>query len=154
MTAWAGRSIARFASNAGFYGDDLKTAVAVALVASGGNDHYDVTAGIPGAGRWQGLWAIDVDEHPELAAYDMGDPYQAARAAKQLTDDAGSFGWSAVWRNGLHLMQLEHAGTETTRQPFTETAQASTGTEARDHHRHALHARLASIHNGTSSKGI
>jgi Lysozyme like domain len=120
MTTWAARSIAKFARDGGFYGDDVKVATAIALAATGGHDHYDMRAGVPGSGHWMGLWAIDADEHPDLVARDLLDPYAAARAAKQLTDDADGFDWSPVWRNGSYRTLLEHAGVESGREPFTE----------------------------------
>lgn len=154
MSYWAGRSIAAFAKGAGFFGDDVKTAVAIALAASGGYDHYDVHAGVPGAGHWQGLWAIDTDLWPEHAHLDLHDPWRNAEAAYASTIMGNGFGWSAVYRNNVYRMQLAHAATETSYQPFTESPRSSMGAEARDSQREAINSRIMAIQQRSTLRGL
>ena len=71
--------ISGYASQAGFTGDDLTTAVAIAFAESGGDPlaHGDTTMG---AGSL-GLWQIYVDAHPEFAGMNLYDPATNALAA-------------------------------------------------------------------------
>jgi Lysozyme like domain len=154
MTAWNGRSIAEFARRAGFYGDDVKIATAIALAASGGHDSYDVQAGVPGAGHWQGLWAIDTDLWPEHADLDLHVPQTNAKAAYQSTIMSNGYDWSAVYRNNVYRMFLDHAGTEASYMPFTGDGNTSTGAEAFENQRVALRGRLSSLRRHPTFGGL
>lgn len=118
---WEAPSIARFATEAGFVRPDVHTATALALASSGGLDHYDLSAGIPGAGRWVGLWGLNVDEWPEYAADELTDPERAAQVAYELTQRCVGFGWSSSWRAGRERHWLDHVIAAHGRDPFTET---------------------------------
>ena len=79
-------NIARAAYDAGFRGQDLLTAVAVAYAESGGNpNNYNPEVNAkggtpPGMGSY-GLWQIYRKAHPEFASWDLTDPATNARAA-------------------------------------------------------------------------
>lgn len=82
--------IAQYASNAGFSGDDLVTAVAIALAESSGN---------PGAvgdnGTSIGLWQIHYTVHPEFDVNQLKDPQYNAQAAYSLYSRRHGFNdWS------------------------------------------------------------
>jgi len=117
---WEAPSISRFAQTAGFAPPALHTATAIALAGSGGIDHYDVRAGVPGCGRWVGLWALNTDEWPEYRPDDLHDPQAAANVAYALTVRCAGFGWSAVWRAGHDRRWAAHAATASSLDPFLE----------------------------------
>jgi hypothetical protein len=90
--------IAQYAADAGFQGDDLTIAVAVALAESGGktgayNPVTNLDSGAPastpqGQGA-TGLWQIYVKVHPEFSGWDLTDPAQNAAAAFSVWSAAG-----------------------------------------------------------------
>jgi len=101
------------ASNAGFEGSDLITAVAVALAESGGNPkayNPEVAAGTP-AGRGSfGLWQIYRKAHPEFDGWDLFDPQQNATAAFQVFTAAGdSFSPWSTFKSGAYQAHLAAA---------------------------------------------
>jgi hypothetical protein len=76
--------IATYASSAGFSGNDLVTAVAVALAESGGDPS------IPGDnGTSMGLWQIHFTVHPQFNGWDLTDPQTNANAAYSLYNARG-----------------------------------------------------------------
>lgn len=106
--------IASLAAAAGFQGNDLTTAIAVALGESGGNtgppDGDQSLA--PGNGPSKGLWQINIgrNAHPEMASWNLYDPPTNAAAAFQIyTAGGGSFRpWSA-FTNGRYVNYLSAA---------------------------------------------
>lgn len=70
--------ISSYAQNAGFSGDDLNTAVAIALAESSGNPQAvgDLTLGVS-----VGLWQINLKAHPEYTQDELYDPQKNANAA-------------------------------------------------------------------------
>lgn len=85
--------IAQYAAGAGFYGDDLITAVAVALAESGGNPkayNPEIQAGAPTGKGSYGLWQIYSNKHPEDAMLDLFEPAANAAAAYGVYSDAGN----------------------------------------------------------------
>ncbi len=94
--------ISQYASNAGFVGNDLETAVAIALAESGGDTEalgdVDITLG----GSW-GLWQINLKWHPEF--YDdpnsLQDPQTNARAAYDIYRHGGFNAWS-TYKSGRY----------------------------------------------------
>lgn len=85
--------IAQYAAGAGFYGEDLVTAVAVALAESGGNSHAynpETQAGAPQGKGSFGLWQIYLNAHPEFAMLDLYDPAANAAAAFSVYAAAGN----------------------------------------------------------------
>lgn len=113
-------TITHFARDAGFVSADVAPAVAIALAASHGIPHYDISAGVPGAGRWVGLWGINVDEWTDYLADELHDPTRAATAAHELTVRVGGFGWSAHWRAGADRAWRDVAVAGSVGAPFQE----------------------------------
>jgi Lysozyme like domain len=101
VTAWGSPAIATIAKAAGFSGDALHDAVALALAASGGADHYRYNPiSLPGAER-QGLWAIRVDEVPPDRIVDLFNANHCAAIARELwVASSKSFGWHPAWVSG------------------------------------------------------
>lgn len=99
--------IAQYAANAGFTGDDLVTAVAIALAESSGNPNADNTAD-PGGSI--GLWQIDRGYHPEFAGEDLTDPQTNANAAFSVYSAAGnSFSPWSTFKNGAYQAHIAEA---------------------------------------------
>lgn len=101
MTAWGSAMVAKIAKGAGFGGEALHDAVALALAASGGADHYQHNPiSSPGAER-RGLWAIRVDEVPGGEAADLFNADVNAAIARALWElSSGTFGWHPAWVSG------------------------------------------------------
>lgn len=101
VTSWGPKPIADWAQAAGFKGEELFDAVALALAVSNGADHYAhnaITA--PGAER-RGLWGIRRDEVPDDMPLDLHNPQHNARVARALwVASGGSFAWHPTWING------------------------------------------------------
>jgi hypothetical protein len=112
------------AANAGFSGDDLATAVAVALVESeGGNPQAynpETAAGAPQGQGSFGLWQIYLHAHPEYAGVNLFDPQTNAAAAFAVYSAAGnSFRPWSTFTAGSYLAHLDAvnqvlAGSDTT----------------------------------------
>lgn len=105
--------ITTVAANAGFSGDDLTTAVAVALAESGGNPnaHGDTSLG-SGTGSF-GLWQIYSDAHPEYGPdfTKLFDPQTNADAAYAIYSAAGnSFKPWTTFKTGSYQGFMESAG--------------------------------------------
>jgi Lysozyme like domain len=98
-------TIADVASNAGFSGVDLVTAVAIAYAESSGN---------PGAvgdnGDSIGLWQINLPNHPEYQGVDLTDPQTNANAAFAIYSAAGnSFSPWTTFKTGAYESNLPQA---------------------------------------------
>lgn len=103
-------TIAGYATQAGFSGNDLVTAVAVALAESGGDSkayNPEVAAGAPiGKGSY-GLWQIYLHAHPEFANDDLYDPQVNADDAYEIYAKAGnSFQPWSTFKNGAYQAHL------------------------------------------------
>jgi hypothetical protein len=106
--------IASLAAAAGFQGNDLTTAIAVALAESGGNTGPpDGDQGLaPGNGPSKGLWQINVGQHahPEMGSWNLYDPPTNAAAAFQIyTAGGGSFRAWTQFLNGKYVSYLPAA---------------------------------------------
>lgn len=101
--------IAQLAANAGFQGNDLVTAVAVALAESGGNPGTVGDLNITPGGSI-GLWQINLKWHPEYTAAELMDPQSNANAAYAIYRAAGSTfqPWS-TFKNGMYTAYLDQA---------------------------------------------
>lgn len=100
-----------YAQNAGFTGNDLIVAIAVALAESSGNPSAYGDAGI-GAGSF-GLWQINSKYHPEYGPdfTVLYDPQTNANAAFQVYQAAGnSFSPWSTFKNGQYQANLAAAG--------------------------------------------
>lgn len=105
MSVLSIEQIGTFAQNAGFTGDDLVTAVAVALAESGGdpNSLGDTNVG-SGTGSF-GLWQINADAHPEYGPNfsQLYDPQTNANAAYAVYSAAGdSFSPWTTFKTGTY----------------------------------------------------
>lgn len=99
--------VARAANNAGFRGQDLITAVAVALAESQGNPTaHRVTSREDSRGAWQ--INIRPDAHPEYANANLYDLDVAARAALAIQQSRGWREWS-THNTGAYLLYLPTA---------------------------------------------
>lgn len=91
------QQIASLASNAGFSGNDVVTAVAIALAESSGipskyNPEPQAHAPI-GKGSY-GLWQIYLNAHPQFAGWNLYDPATNATAAFQVYQQQGFMAWT------------------------------------------------------------
>lgn len=100
--------IAAVAANAGFSGDDLATAVAIALAESGGNPsayNPESQAHAPSGRGSYGLWQIYLNVHPEFAGENLYDPQTNANAAFALYSQSGFSPWS-TYKSGAYLSHM------------------------------------------------
>jgi hypothetical protein len=92
--------IQAYAANAGFTGDDLNTAVAIAMAESGGNPGAigDRTLA-PTRGPSYGLWQINIgsNANPQFASVNLFDPQTNANAAYSIYSAIGGFGTTRGW---------------------------------------------------------
>jgi hypothetical protein len=89
--------IAQYASNAGWSGNDLATAVAIALAESAGNPsayNPETAAGAPAGKGSYGLWQIYLNAHPEYAGDNLYDPQTNANDAYEIWQGVGFSAWS------------------------------------------------------------
>jgi len=99
------------AAGAGFVGDDLTTAVSIALAESGGDPNAynpERAANTPqGAGSF-GLWQIYLKAHPEYKGQNLFDPQLNAAAAFAVYSSAGnSFRPWSTFGNGAYLAHVD-----------------------------------------------
>lgn len=84
----------QLAANAGFSGNDVPIAAAVALAESSGNPNI-----IGDRGTSYGLWQIHLPDHPELAGENLLDPVVNAAAAFHVFGKQGWRAWSTYKQN-------------------------------------------------------
>jgi hypothetical protein len=97
--------IQTYAANAGFTGDDLNIAVAIALAESSGNPTVigDLTLGTS-----VGLWQINLRWHPEYTETMLLAPQINANAAYSVYKAAGnSFSPWSTYKTGAYLAHLK-----------------------------------------------
>jgi hypothetical protein len=92
-------TIAGYAKGAGFAGNDVAVAVAIAEAESGGN-----TQARGDHGTSVGLWQIHLPAHPEFNGQNLDDPATNARAAKSVKDKSGWSAWSTY--GGVRYLAL------------------------------------------------
>jgi hypothetical protein len=119
--------ITSYASNAGFEGDDLNTAVAIALAESSGNPNTvgDLTIT---AGGSVGLWQVNLHYHPEYTADALKDPQTNANAAYAIYQAAGGFTPWSTFNKGAFAKYLpvgSTPATEVTSNPVNGTGDLS-----------------------------
>lgn len=109
MTVLKPADIAVHAAAAGFTGDALVKAVAVALAESGGNTK---AVGV-NSDRWRsrdrGLWQINDHWHPEVTDAQAFDPNGCARAAFAISSRGTNWSPWSTWKNGSAQAQLGRA---------------------------------------------
>ena len=116
--------IQSYASNAGFSGDDLNTAVAIALAESSGNPN---AAGDPTLGGSYGLWQVNLKAHPEYTAQQLYDPQTNANAAFTVYSVAqSSFTPWTTFNSGAYEAYLPQSGGVQVASDSTENDLANT----------------------------
>ncbi len=105
--------IAKLAYQAGFRGDALNIAVAIALAESGGNTaayNPETAAGTPPGSGSRGLWQIYGVAHPEFNNESAFDPTINAKAADKVFIEAGNrfTPWS-TYNAGLAIPKQDYA---------------------------------------------
>jgi Lysozyme like domain len=101
-----------YAQNAGFQGDDLDTAVSIALAESSGNPNAynpETAAGTPQGQGSYGLWQIYLKAHPEYSGQNLYDPQTNANAAFALYQQSGGFSPWSTYQSGAYA-QYSQAG--------------------------------------------
>lgn len=106
-------NLAQLAANAGFAGEDLQTAVAVALAESHGDPNAynpETAAGTPQGQGSYGLWQIYLKVHPEFAGQNLYDSQTNANAAFSVYSKAGdSFEPWSTFKSGAYTAYLDEA---------------------------------------------
>lgn len=100
--------IAHVAQQAGFSGQGLVNAVAVALAESGGDP--DAVGQNPGSVD-RGLWQINSYYHAEVSDAQAFDPSQAAIAAYRISNAGSDWSQWSTWQNGAARAQMGAAQT-------------------------------------------
>jgi hypothetical protein len=99
--------IATYAQNAGFAGNDLPVAIAIALAESSGNPFAigDLQLGVS-----VGLWQINLKAHPEYSGVNLMDPQTNANAAYAIYRAAGmTFSPWSTFKSGAYQANLQTA---------------------------------------------
>lgn len=100
--------ISVYASNAGFSGEALSIAVAIALAESSGNPNAynpETEAGAPQGMGSYGLWQIYLNQHPEFQGQNLYDPQTNANDAFSIYQRAGFQSW-ATYNSGAYQEYL------------------------------------------------
>jgi hypothetical protein len=123
--------IAYYAQNAGFSGNDLNIAVAIALAESfpsGNPNSYnpETAAGTPAGEGSYGLWQIYLHAHPEYAGANLYDPQTNANAAYAIYSATGGFSPWATYNSGAYQAHLANFGPEMVSIPGLTTATSET----------------------------
>ena len=100
--------IARVAAGAGFTGDGLVTAVAVAMAESSGNPTAHLLTSREDS---RGLWQINVRAHPSYDANRLYDPAYNAAAAYDISGGGTSWRAWSTYTNGAYRAYLPEART-------------------------------------------
>src|SRR5882724_2163480 len=102
-----------YAANAGFSGQDLATAVAIALAESfpsGNPNSYNpetkAAGGTPPGQGSYGLWQIYLKKHPEFAGANLYDPQINANAAFSIYSRRGGFSDWSTYTSGAYQSYL------------------------------------------------
>jgi hypothetical protein len=103
--------LAQLAAGAGFSGNDLDIAVAVAMAESGGNPNKynpetQAAGGTPPGKGSYGLWQIYLKKHPEFEGVNLLDPQTNAHAAFDVYSRAGGFTPWTTYTQGQYLAFL------------------------------------------------
>lgn len=97
MTWWAPLDVLGYARGAGWVDADAKVATALALMASGGADHYDGQAIDPG-NHDRGLWTLSTARVAPDQAPNLYDPtFNAATAALLWARYGHTWAWHGAW---------------------------------------------------------
>jgi len=99
MPTLSASQIAGYAQGAGFSGNSLTTAVAVALAESSGNTQARKLTTLEDS---RGLWQINTYAHADWASKDLYDPAVNAAAAWEVSGHGSNFGPWSMFTNGTY----------------------------------------------------
>jgi hypothetical protein len=124
--------LTQLAANAGFSGNDLATAVAIAMAESGGdpgkyNDEKYARGGTPPGKGSYGLWQIYLKKHPEFEGVNLLDPQINAHAAFDVYSREGFHAWTTYTSGKYQAFLPAAAGTADFRAGTPLTIDAATG---------------------------
>jgi hypothetical protein len=123
-------ALAGSAAAAGFTGDNLRLAVAVALAESGGNPKAvgDIDNPVAGA-RSIGYWQVNTHYHPSYDQTKLTDGLYNARAAFAIS--AGGTSWTpwSTYKNGAYRQYVERAQKSTSKLDAPAIAAKAAGYE-------------------------
>ncbi|HLI74296.1 MAG TPA: hypothetical protein VKU86_10500 [Acidimicrobiales bacterium] len=109
MSTWGVARLADWCRSAGFAGDALVEAVAMAQAASGGDDHHVSNPSYIEALCRRGLFALRQCEAPHLSVGELFDPEKNTAAAfAHWRDMGGVWAWHPVWASGAATDALDH----------------------------------------------
>lgn len=97
MTVYTPAQVAAIAASAGFKGQALTKAVAVALAESGGNPQAVNVNSDSTRSRDRGLWQINSRWHPEVSDAQAFNPVECARAAYRISSGGRNWQPWATW---------------------------------------------------------
>jgi hypothetical protein len=101
MTTWGTVQVAKWARDAGFTGEALYQAVAIAMAVTGGADHHVSNVGYTPELARRGLWALRADEWVGPVQGDLFDPAYAAKTLYAAWEAHGkTWGWHPGWTSG------------------------------------------------------
>ncbi len=117
MTTLTPAQIAVYARQAGFTGDMLVTAIAVALAESQGNTtayNPETAAGTPFGSGSRGLWQVYGYAHPAYNNNGLYDPALNAEAAYSISSGGYNFHPWSTYNNGAYVAEIALARTGVT----------------------------------------
>ena len=97
--------LSTLAANAGFSGDDIVTAAAIALAESSGNPVAVGDLNVTPGGSI-GLWQINLKAHPQYNSQQLLDPQTNANAAYAIFTAAGGFTPWSTYNGGQYLAYM------------------------------------------------
>jgi len=106
------RSIANYAYNAGFRGNALVIAIAIAIAESGGNTmayNPETAAGTTAGMGSYGLWQIYRKAHPQYTAQYLYNPANNAKAAWSISKQGTYWHPWTTWTRGTYKTKLPRA---------------------------------------------
>jgi hypothetical protein len=117
MTIIGASQIAQYATKAGFKGQAITTATAIALAESGGNTNaYNPESAAGTAPGWgsRGLWQIYGKAHPEYNNDTLYDPNVNAKAAYKVSNNGTNFTPWTTYSTGAYKQYLTTAPPQST----------------------------------------
>lgn len=125
---WQAPALCGFAESAGFAGDAVPLAVAVALGASDGVDNHLSRPWGGSQTAYVGLWQLPVVGGDDDAIYRLCDPQSNAQdALRRYSDDGDTFLWCIGYQTG-RWRQFMHAATVAYRASARADVQVQFGT--------------------------
>jgi peptidoglycan hydrolase-like protein with peptidoglycan-binding domain len=109
VTQLTDHQLAEVAAGAGFAGQSLVLAIAVALAESGGRTHVVNTAGNHPPSRDRGLWQINDYWHPEVSDAQAFDPQACAAATWRISSHGASWTQWSAYNSGSYKQFLTRA---------------------------------------------